>query len=61
MQLVNLGVPVYVMSQYGIFQQYLNNMFQYVYKRYNIHNDIMYIKINIKTNYTERRGKIYEK
>lgn len=54
MQLVNLGVPVYVMSQYGIFQQYLNNMFQYVYKRYNIHNDIMYIKINIKTNYTER-------
>ena len=60
MQLVNLGVPVYVMSQCGIFQQYLNNMFQYVYKRYNIHNDIMYIKINIKTNYTERRGKRYE-
>ena len=60
MQLVNLGVPVYVMSQYGIFQQYLNNMFKYVYKRYNIHNDIMYIKINIKTNYTERRGKRYE-
>lgn len=60
MQLVNLGVLVYVMSQYGIFQQYLNNMFQYVYKRYNIHNDIMYIKINIKTNYTERRGKRYE-
>ena len=60
MQLVNLGVPVYVMSQYGIFQQYLNNMFQYVYKRYNIHNDIMYIKINIKTNYTERRWKRYE-
>lgn len=60
MQLVNLGVPVYVMSQYGIFQQYLNNMFQYVYKRYNIHNDIMYIKINIKTNYTERRGERYE-
>ena len=60
MQLVNLGVPVYVMSQYGIFQQYLNNMFQYVHKRYNIHNDIMYIKINIKTNYTERRGKRYE-
>ena len=60
MQLVNLGVPVYVMSQYGIFQQYLNNMFQYVYKRYNIHNDIMYIKINNKTNYTERRGERYE-
>lgn len=60
MQLVNLGVPVYVMSQYGIFQQYLNNMFQYVYKRYNIHNDIMYIKINIRTHYTERRGKRYE-